>query len=60
MPNLLDIKNLKVYFHTELGVAKAVDGISLSVDKGETVGIVGESGCGKTVSALFPSCEKRF
>ena len=49
---LLDIKGLKTYFHTEDGVARAVDDVSLSVRRGETLGIVGESGCGKSVTAL--------
>jgi peptide/nickel transport system ATP-binding protein len=49
---LLEIKGLKTYFFTEEGVVRAVDGIDLHVDKGETLGIVGESGCGKTVTAL--------
>jgi peptide/nickel transport system ATP-binding protein len=48
---LLDIKNLRTYFFTHEGVVKAVDDISLSVDSGEMVGIVGESGCGKSVLA---------
>ena len=50
--SLLTIKNLKTYFYTSQGLGKAVDGISLSLKKGETLGIVGESGCGKTVTAL--------
>jgi peptide/nickel transport system ATP-binding protein len=49
---LLDIKGLKTYFFTEEGVVRAVDGIDLHVAKGETLGVVGESGCGKTVTAL--------
>ena len=49
---LLIVNNLKVYFDTDLGVAKAVDGVSYQVRRGETVCLVGESGCGKTVSAL--------
>jgi ABC-type dipeptide/oligopeptide/nickel transport system ATPase component len=49
---LLDIKGLKTYFFTEEGVVRAVDGIDLHIDKGETLGVVGESGCGKTVTAL--------
>jgi peptide/nickel transport system ATP-binding protein len=48
---LLQIKNLHTYFFTYSGVAKAIDDVSLSVDSGEMVGIVGESGCGKTVMA---------
>jgi peptide/nickel transport system ATP-binding protein len=49
---LLEIRGLKTYFFTEEGVVRAVDGIDLHVDRGETLGIVGESGCGKTVTAL--------
>ena len=49
---LLDIKGLKTYFYTEEGVVRAVDGIDLHIDRGETLGVVGESGCGKTVTAL--------
>jgi ABC-type dipeptide/oligopeptide/nickel transport system ATPase component len=49
---LLDIQNLRTQFRTSAGVVKAVDGISYDVDEGETVAIVGESGCGKSVSAM--------
>ena len=49
---LLEVKNLKTYFYTEFGVVKAVDGVSFSVDPGKTLGVVGESGCGKSVTAL--------
>jgi len=49
---LIELDDLKVYFDTPGGVAKAVDGLSYSVDPGKTLGVVGESGCGKTVSAL--------
>jgi peptide/nickel transport system ATP-binding protein len=49
---LLDIRNLRTYFHVREGVAKAVDGISFQLERGETLGLVGESGCGKTVSSL--------
>ncbi|MBL8006399.1 MAG: ABC transporter ATP-binding protein [Ignavibacteria bacterium] len=52
MSNLLEVKNLKTYFYTDDGVAKAVDDVSFSLSKGETLGLVGESGCGKSVSAL--------
>ena len=50
--NLLNVKNLTVSFETDEGCIKAVDHISLHVDKGEIVGLVGESGCGKSVTAL--------
>ena len=49
---ILEIKNLKTYFYTYEGVAKAVDGISCKLVKGEPLGVVGESGCGKSVTAL--------
>ena len=49
---LLDIEGLKTHFFTRQGVVRAVDGISYRVVQGQTVGIVGESGCGKSVSAL--------
>ena len=49
---MLDIQNLKTYFYTSRGVAKAVDDVSLTLHKGEFLGLVGESGCGKTVTAL--------
>jgi len=49
---LLSIEDLRTYFYTDAGVARAVDGVSLQVNQGETVGLVGESGCGKTVTAL--------
>ncbi len=49
---LLEVKDLQTYFSTRDGVVKAVDGISYDINEGETVGIVGESGCGKSVSAL--------
>tara|TARA_Y100000590_G_scaffold349751_1_gene401358 strand:- start:1336 stop:2328 length:993 start_codon:yes stop_codon:yes gene_type:complete len=52
MASALEIKGLQTYFHTYDGIVKAVDGISYDVDEGETLGIVGESGCGKSVSAL--------
>ena len=52
MPKLLEIEGLKTQFYTSAGTVKAVDGITYDVDEGETVAIVGESGCGKSVSAM--------
>ena len=52
MAPILQVKNLKTYFYTDDGVVKAVDGISYDLERGETLGLVGESGCGKSVSAL--------
>ncbi len=49
---LLQVKDLKTYFYTDVGVVKAVDGVDFSIKKGETLGVVGESGCGKSVTAL--------
>ncbi len=49
---LLNIEGLQTHFFTEAGTVRAVDGVSLMVRKGETLGIVGESGCGKSVTAL--------
>ena len=49
---LLDVRGLKTYFYTEDGVVPAVDGVDFSINKGETLGIVGESGCGKSVTSL--------
>ena len=49
---LLQIRNLHTYFFTDEGVAKAVDGVDLELEEGGTLGVVGESGCGKSVTAL--------
>jgi peptide/nickel transport system ATP-binding protein/oligopeptide transport system ATP-binding protein len=49
---LLEIQHLSTVFPTEAGIARAVDDVSLSVDKGKVLGIVGESGCGKSITAL--------
>jgi oligopeptide transport system ATP-binding protein len=49
---LLEVKDLRTYFYTQEGTVKAVDGTTYSVEEGETLGLVGESGCGKSVSAL--------
>ena len=50
--NILDVKDLKTYFFTRRGVVKAVDGVSFSLKGGETIGLVGESGCGKSVTCF--------
>ena len=51
-PPILEVQDLKTYFFTRTGVVKAVDGVSFSLEAGETLGIVGESGCGKSMTAL--------
>jgi len=52
MSNLLEVKNLKTYFQTEDGLIKAVDDVSFSISRGKTLGVVGESGCGKSVTSM--------
>lgn len=49
---LLTVRNLKTYYYTQDGISRAVDGVDFSVDRGKTLGIVGESGCGKSQSVL--------
>jgi oligopeptide/dipeptide ABC transporter ATP-binding protein len=51
-PPVLEIDDLRTHFFTQLGVVRAVDGVSYAVRRGETLGVVGESGCGKSVTAL--------
>lgn len=50
--DLVEFKNLKTYFYTEDGIVKAVDDVSFKIRQGETIGVVGESGCGKSVTAM--------
>ena len=45
----LEVRDLKTYFYTEDGLVRAVDGVNFSIDRGKTLGLVGESGCGKSV-----------
>ena len=52
MTPLLEVRDLRTDFHTDDGVFRAVDGVSFSIDKGRSLGVVGESGCGKSVTAL--------
>ncbi|MDT5295744.1 MAG: peptide/nickel transport system ATP-binding protein, partial [Acidobacteriota bacterium] len=52
MSHLLEVKNLRTQFQTRAGVVRAVDGVSFYVDEGELLGLVGESGCGKSITAL--------
>ena len=51
MATLLEVRDLKTHFFTQEGVVKAVDGVSYDLEEGEILGLVGESGCGKSVSA---------
>ncbi len=50
--NILEFDDLKTYFYTDTGTVKAVDGVSFEIEKGKTIGVVGESGCGKSVTSL--------
>lgn len=52
MPKLLEVANLRTHFQTRAGLVKAVDDVSLFIDEGEMLGLVGESGCGKSITAL--------
>lgn len=53
MASLLSVENLQVQFQTKKGINTAVDGVSFSVEKGRILGIVGESGCGKSVTSCL-------
>ncbi|MHA2198201.1 MAG: ATP-binding cassette domain-containing protein [Promethearchaeota archaeon] len=50
--HILDVRDLTTYFYTEEGIVKAVEGVSFNINEGETLGLVGETGCGKSVTAL--------
>ena len=52
MAKLLEVNNLKTYFFTDEGTVRAVDGVTWDLDEGETLALVGESGCGKSVTAM--------
>ena len=49
---LLEVQHLRTHFYTRAGVVKAVEDVSFTIDEGETLGLVGESGCGKSVTSL--------
>lgn len=50
--NILEVENLQTHFFTDAGIVKAVDGVTFQIEEGKTVGVVGESGCGKSVTSL--------
>jgi ABC-type dipeptide/oligopeptide/nickel transport system ATPase component len=52
MSHLLEVNNLRTHFPTRAGLVRAVDGVSFYLDRGELLGLVGESGCGKSMTAL--------
>ena len=52
MTTALNVRNLRTHFYTSAGVVKSVDGVSFQLEKGKTLGLVGESGCGKSVTAM--------
>ena len=52
MTHLLEVKNLRTHFQTRAGLVRAVDGVSFHLGEGELLGLVGESGCGKSITAL--------
>ncbi len=52
MSDILQIQDLSTVFHTELGLVKAVDGVNFNIEKGKSLGVVGESGCGKSITSL--------
>ena len=61
---ILEIKNLRTHFTLDTGTIRAVDGVDLTISRGKTVGVIGESGCGKSVTAhsilrLIPSPPRR-
>ncbi|MCA1603847.1 MAG: ATP-binding cassette domain-containing protein, partial [Acidobacteria bacterium] len=52
MSHLLEVRNLQTHFPTRAGLVRAVNGVSFHLDRGELLGLVGESGCGKSITAL--------